>query len=46
MPGKHNVVADALSRQLDLAAADVEWDVRYHSQLQLSWTRRVGMTYS
>ena len=27
MPGKHNVVADALSCRPDLAAADVEQDV-------------------
>ena len=27
MPGKHNVVADALSRRPDLAVADVEKDV-------------------
>ena len=38
MTGKHNVVADALSRQPDLAAADVEEDVAQSAAV-------VGMTH-
>ena len=47
MPGKHNVVADALSCHPDLAVASVKQHTRIApSQLRLSWTCRVGMTYS